>query len=152
MNLTQHPVELRGLRRLTTAAACIALGLATCASALALRMNVAVPTFTSGNTQSTDAGTKLHIPAHVMAGNRLTLVQPVYPKAAKEAKLQGIVVLHAIINKQGTIEKLDVVSGPTELQSSALDAVKQWTYKPYLLNGNPVAVDTTITVNYSLQK
>ena len=152
MNLTQQHLELRGLRRLATAAACIALGFATCASALALRMNVVAPTFIAATTQSTDAGTKLHVPAHVIAGNRLNFVQPIYPKAAKKAKLDGTVVLHAIIGKQGNIEKLDVVSGPTEFQHSALDAVKQWTYKPYLLNGNPVAVETTITVSYSLQK
>jgi outer membrane biosynthesis protein TonB len=60
-------------------------------------------------------------------------------------------VLHAIIGKDGKIRSLKVVSGPDELAHSALDVVRQWTYKPYLLNGNPTEVETTITVNYSLQ-
>jgi TonB family protein len=92
------------------------------------------------------------ISAGVMAGNRLTFVPPIYPQAAKDAKLDGIVVLDAIIGKDGTITSLKLISGPDELAKSAWDAVKQWTYKPYLLNGDPVAVETTITVNFSLQK
>jgi len=85
-----------------------------------------------------------------MAGNILTKVAPVYPNDARAAHISGTVVLHAIIGKDGNVEKLVVVSGPKELQTSALDAVKQWTYKPYLLNGNPTEVDTTIHVNYNL--
>jgi len=60
------------------------------------------------------------------------------------------VVLHAVIAKDGTMKSLAVVSGPQELQMSAMDAVRQWTYRPYLLNGEPTEVDTTITVNYNL--
>jgi TonB family protein len=74
----------------------------------------------------------------------------VYPPEAKAAHIQGAVVLSAIISKTGTVENLQVVSGPKELVTSALDAVKKWTYKPYLLNGEPTEVQTTITVNYSL--
>ena len=85
-----------------------------------------------------------------MAGNILTKVAPVYPHDARAAHISGTVVLHAIIGKDGNVEKLVVVSGPKELQTSALDAVKQWTYKPYLLNGNPTEVETTIHVNYNL--
>ena len=85
----------------------------------------------------------------VMAGQILTKVAPVYPPDAKDAKVSGSVVLHAIINKDGTIENLTVISGPEQLRASALDAVRQWTYKPYILNGNPVEIDTTITVNYN---
>jgi TonB family protein len=88
----------------------------------------------------------------VMAGNILTKVTPVYPQEAKDAKVQGIVVLDAVIGKDGAIKSLRVLSGPNELANSALEAVKQWTYKPYLLNGNPTEVETTITVNYSLAK
>jgi len=86
----------------------------------------------------------------VMAGNILTKVAPVYPDDARAAHISGTVVLHAIIGKDGVIEKLVVVSGPKELQRAALDAVRQWVYKPYLLNGNPTEVDTTIKVNFSL--
>jgi protein TonB len=60
------------------------------------------------------------------------------------------VVLHAIIGKNGTIQNLTVISGPAMLQSAALDAVKQWRYKPYVLNGDPTEVDTTVTVNFNL--
>jgi len=84
----------------------------------------------------------------VMAEQSVTKVVPVYPPEARIAGVQGTVVMHAIIGKTGTIENLDVLSGPEALRSSALDAVRQWTYKPYLLNGNPVAVDTTITIHY----
>jgi protein TonB len=59
-------------------------------------------------------------------------------------------VLHAIIGKDGSIQSLQLISGPKELAPAAWDAVKQWTYKPYLLNGEPTAVDTTIMVNFNL--
>jgi TonB family protein len=65
--------------------------------------------------------------------------------------VQGSVVLRAVISKTGTIEDLKVVSGPKELTESAIDAVKRWKYLPYLLNSQPVEVDTTITVNYMLE-
>jgi TonB family protein len=90
------------------------------------------------------------VSANVMAGNILTKVNPVYPEMAKAAKVQGAVVLHAIIAKDGTMKSLAVVSGPPELVMSSMEAVRQWTYRPYLLNGEPTEVDTTITVNYSL--
>jgi TonB family protein len=90
------------------------------------------------------------VPGGVMAGNIVSRVNPVYPAAAKAAGVQGTVVLRAVIGKTGAVEKLTVVSGPEELQASAIDAVKQWVYRPYLLNGQPTEVDTTITVNYTL--
>jgi TonB family protein len=92
----------------------------------------------------------MQVPGGVMAGNIETKVNPVYPQAAKDAKIQGAVVLKAVIGKDGTIKSLKLVSGPDELAQSAWDAVKQWTYKPYLLNGQPTEVETTITVNYML--
>jgi len=86
----------------------------------------------------------------VIAGNILQKTQPVYPPIARAAHQGGTVVLHAIISKSGTIESLSVVSGPAMLQGAALDAVKTWRYKPYLLNGEPTEVDTTIMVNFNL--
>jgi TonB family protein len=86
----------------------------------------------------------------VMAGNILSRVAPVYPPDAKSAGIEGVVVLRAIIGKEGRIENLTVVSGPRELAVAALEAVKQWVYRPYLLNGEPTEVDTTITVNFQL--
>ncbi|MGI4855302.1 MAG: TonB family protein [Janthinobacterium lividum] len=89
----------------------------------------------------------------VMSGNVTHREAPIYPAEAKEKKIQGAVLLHAIIGEQGSIEQLSVISSPDEMLSkSALDAVHQWTYKPYLLNGQPTAVDTTITVTYSFTK
>jgi TonB family protein len=91
------------------------------------------------------------VPAGVIAGNVLHKVQPVYPSSAKEAKIQGEVVLHAIIDENGKVEQIAVVSSPDNaLSQSSIEAVRQWTYKPYLLNGRPTAVDTTINVNFSL--
>jgi len=77
-------------------------------------------------------------------------VQPTYPAIAKAARVSGTVVLQATISKQGTIENLRVVSGPAMLQAAAMDAVKNWRYKPYLLNGDPVEVDTQVNVIFSL--
>lgn len=86
----------------------------------------------------------------VMAGQLVTKTTPVYPPIARAAHVGGTVVLHAIISKSGAIQDLKVESGPPMLQGAALDAVRQWRYKPYLLNGEPTEVDTTITVNFNL--
>jgi len=149
MSLTEKSMQVRGARRIATVAACVVFGLGTCASALALRMEVSAPVVQGGGQSA--SGTPARISGGVMAGNILTKVQPVYPQEAKDAGISGAVVLHAIIGKEGTVESLVVVSGPKELQGAALDAVKQWTYRPYLLNGEPTAVNTTITVNFSLE-
>lgn len=142
MSLTEKRKELRGLRRLAVVAACGALGFATCGSALALALHV--------DAAAAEAKPAVSVPAHVMAGNRISGPMPKYPEAAKKHHIQGQVVLHATISRQGNIEHLTVVSGPKELRSSAYDAVHQWKYKPYLLKGKPVAVTTTINVVYSL--
>lgn len=86
----------------------------------------------------------------VMAGRLIQGGHLVYPKDARIAGVGGTVVMKAIIGKDGTIKDLTVVSGPDMLQSAATDAVKQWIYKPYLLNGEPTEVNTTITVNFNL--
>lgn len=86
----------------------------------------------------------------VTEGNLVNKVTPLYPDIAKRARIQGIVVLQAVISKQGAIENLRVVSGHPMLTQSALDAVRQWRYRPYLLNGEPVEVETQITVNFNL--
>lgn len=77
-------------------------------------------------------------------------VQPDYPPLARQARIQGSVVLRALISKTGKIENLQVVSGHPMLTASAIQAVKQWQYKPYILNGQPVEVETNITVNFTL--
>ena len=90
------------------------------------------------------------IGGNVMAANLIRKVDPIYPQIAKTAHISGTVILHAIIAKDGTIQELQFSSGPPLLMRSAMDAVKQWRYKPTLLNGQPVKVDTTITVIFNL--
>ncbi|MGA8439742.1 MAG: energy transducer TonB [Candidatus Sulfotelmatobacter sp.] len=79
-------------------------------------------------------------------------VNPVYPADARSAHIQGTVVLQAEISKTGDIKDLELVDSPIELAASAVDAVRQWKYKPYLLMGQPVTVDTQIQVNYQLSR
>ncbi len=96
------------------------------------------------------AGKPVKIESGKMAGNKIGGMNPVYPQSAKDAHISGAVVLHAIIDETGKVEALQVISSPdASLSKSAVEAVQQWTYKPYLLNGNPTSVDTTITVNFS---
>jgi len=96
------------------------------------------------------APTRLRVSQGVVSGLKIKEVKPVYPAIAKTARVQGNVVLQAEISKEGVIENLRVISGPPLLIQSALDAVKQWRYRPYVLNGEPVAVETTVTVVFSL--
>jgi protein TonB len=88
--------------------------------------------------------------SHMAEANLLQKVQPVYPPLAREARVQGAVELRAIISKAGTIENLIVVRGHPMLARAAVEAVKQWRYRPYLLNNEPVEVETEITVNFLL--
>lgn len=92
----------------------------------------------------------VRVPGNVASAMLIHQVTPVYPPAAKEQHIEGTLLLHAIIGKDGTLQNLTYVSGPPILMSSAMDAVKQWQYKPTLLNGEPVEVDTTISVVYTL--
>jgi protein TonB len=88
----------------------------------------------------------------VQAALLINRVQPVYPPLARQTRIAGTVRLHAIISKQGTVESLEVLSGHPLLVRAAMDAVQQWKYKPTLLNGEPVEVDTTIDVIFSLNQ
>ena len=93
---------------------------------------------------------RIRVGGAVASANLIHQVAPVYPKDAKKQRITGTVLLHATIGHDGTVENLEYVSGPPELTLSALEAVKQWRYKPTLLNGDPVQVDTTISVVYTL--
>jgi periplasmic protein TonB len=93
---------------------------------------------------------KINISAGVAVGNLIQKTQPVYPPIAKAARVSGTVVLQATISKTGTIENLRVLSGPAMLQQAAEDAVRQWRYRPYLLNNDPVEVETTVNVIFTL--
>ena len=93
---------------------------------------------------------RVRISQGVTKGLLIHRVEPTYPPLAKAARVQGDVVLSAIINTNGEIENLQLVSGHPMLVPSAIAAVRQWRYKPYLLNGQPVEVETTITVIFAL--
>ena len=90
------------------------------------------------------------ISSGVANGMLLDRVMPVYPPIAREAGIQGTVVLEAAISTNGTITNLRVVSGNAMLQQAAIDAVSRWRYRPYLLNGQPVEVETTVSVVFNL--
>jgi periplasmic protein TonB len=87
----------------------------------------------------------------VVEGLLIRKTMPVYPPIAKASGTQGTVVLQATIAGDGSIENLRVVSGPAILQRAAMDAVKEWRYRPYLLSGEPVEVETTVNVVFKLQ-
>lgn len=91
---------------------------------------------------------KVRVSQGVLQGNAISQPKPMYPPIAKSARISGAVVLAATISKGGTIENLRLISGHPMLVPAAMDAVKQWRYKPYLLNGDPVEVETSITVNF----
>jgi len=86
----------------------------------------------------------------ILEGSLIRRVLPSYPYAAKISRVQGEVVLAAVISKAGTIEDLHTLSGHPLLVGAAVEAVRQWRYRPYLLNGEPVEVETQITVNFTL--
>src|SRR6202050_923845 len=88
----------------------------------------------------------------VQAALLINRVQPVYPPLARQTRISGTVRLHALISKSGSVESLEVLSGHPLLVRAAMDAVQQWRYKPTLLNGEPVEVDTTIDVIFSLNQ
>ena len=78
------------------------------------------------------------------------VVKPSYPESAKSAGIQGRVVTYVVIGKTGEVERVEPISGPKELWSATVDAVKQWTWEPVLFNGNPVRVRTKATINFVL--
>ena len=96
------------------------------------------------------APSKVRVSSGVAQGLLVHQVKPAYPPLAMQARIQGTVVLQAVIAKDGTVQDLRVVSGHPLLIPAALDAVRLWRYKPYLLNDQPVEVDTQINVNFTL--
>jgi protein TonB len=93
---------------------------------------------------------RVRVSQGVSQGLLIHQIKPTYPPLARQARIQGSVVLQAVIAKDGTIQNLRLVSGHPMLAPAAIDAVKQWRYKPYFLNGEPVEVETQITVNFTL--
>jgi protein TonB len=93
---------------------------------------------------------RVRVSLGVSQGLLVKRVQPNYPPLARQARIQGQVLLQAEISKDGTIENLRLISGHPMLAPAAIEAVKQWRYRPYMLNGEPVAVETQVQVNFTL--
>ena len=91
---------------------------------------------------------RVRVSPGVIKGLLIYRVEPAYPPLAQQARIQGVVVLTAHIDKGGNVQSLQVVSGHPLLARAAIDAVKQWRYKPFLLNGQPLEVETTVTVTF----
>jgi protein TonB len=93
---------------------------------------------------------RVRVSQGVMQGMVISKVPPIYPPDAKAARIQGSVVIAATIGKDGNLQSQQLISGHPMLAPAAMDAVKQWKYRPYLLNGQAVEVDTQMTVNFTL--
>jgi protein TonB len=93
---------------------------------------------------------RVRVSSGVVSGLLVRKVPPTYPPLARQARIQGVVILQAQISKEGTIQNLQLISGHPMLAPAAIEAVKQWKYRPYLLNGEPVEVDTQVQVNFTL--
>ncbi len=94
----------------------------------------------------------IRVGGNVEQANLLSQVIPMYPAQAKQDRVQGTVQLQIIIDKEGHVTDISLLGGPEALVQAAVDAVKQWTYKPTLLNGEPVRVETTVNVNFTLSQ
>lgn len=95
---------------------------------------------------------RMRIASRVAEANLIHDVAPTYPPEAGRARIEGTVVLLAVIGKDGTVEDVRVESGLPLLAQAAIDAVKQWRYRPYVLNGEPIEVDSKITINFTLSR
>lgn len=93
---------------------------------------------------------KVRVAQGVMQRLQIRKVNPVYPEAARSERVQGSVVMQVIIDREGKIRDVNVISGPHELTEAAVAAVRQWQYKPFFLMGRPVEVDTQILINFNL--
>jgi protein TonB len=108
------------------------------------------PTGTGSRVTLAPTAGPIHISRGVSAGLLLAPIRPVYPPIAISTRTEGVVIIEAIISKSGRIESAHATSGPPLLRNAALDAIRNARYSPYLLNGAPTEVETTITVNFKL--
>jgi TonB family protein len=100
---------------------------------------------------STAPPMRVRIGGAIAARNLINRKQPAYPEAARQARVQGTVKMHVVLAQDGSVKAIEIVSGDPLLQQAAMDAVKQWRYKPFLLNGQPVEVDTEVDVIFELR-
>jgi TonB family protein len=103
-----------------------------------------------GDQTSTAVPQRVRVSSGVARGLLVSKVDPMYPPDARDQRIQGVVILQATIDKEGNVASLQLVSGHPMLAPAAIEAVKQWKYRPYLLNGNPLEVNTQIQVNFTL--
>ena len=152
MILTHKRTPMSATRRFVIAAACGILAVATCTSALALRTDVAALNRAQENPAAgTTPPTRIHVKAAIMSGLKISGENPTYPKEARAKKIQGTVELALVIDKDGLPQGIHVKQSPSELLTkSAIKAVSTWRWRPYLLNGDPIEVDTTVNVTYNL--
>ena len=94
---------------------------------------------------------RIRISQGVIQGLLIFRVEPTYPPLAQQARIQGAVVMTALIDKGGNVQHLQIVSGHPLLAPAAIEAVKQWRYKPFILNGQPLEVETTVTVSFHVR-
>lgn len=106
----------------------------------------------SGPPHSSDGSmiNKIRVSSGVAEGQLLHKVEPVYPPEAKRKRIQGTVLLQATIGKDGAMKELKLISGPPELAEAAIGAVQQWRYRPYLLQGSPVEVETIVKIRFHM--
>ena len=95
---------------------------------------------------------RMRVAARVAEANLVHDVAPIYPPEAGRERIEGSVVLLAVIGKDGTVQDVRVESGLPVLAQAAINAVKQWRYKPYLIDGEPVEIDSRITINFTLSR
>lgn len=108
-----------------------------------------VPDVAPGHSDEGTDAAPISLPPEVANTYLVQRVEPVYPDAARQQRLQGAVALDAVVGKDGIVREVRVISGDSQLTSAAVDAVRQWRFKPYLLNGSPVAFQTQITLNFA---
>jgi TonB family protein len=94
--------------------------------------------------------TRMRVSSGVLAGLLQKKVDPVYPQGAKDLHIQGTVILHVIVDDQGNVTSIGLVAGPGMLAPATIDVVSQWKYKPYMLNGKPIELDSTVEVRFTL--
>jgi len=117
-----------------------------------VRVAIGIGMFAASFMAWADPPQKIRVGGAVQAANLISKVDPVYPPEAKQAGTQGTVRLAVDISPEGKVVSVNAQSGPDVLVQAAVEAVKQWTYKPVLLNGEPVEVLTTVDVNFTLSQ
>lgn len=138
------------LRRKWLCSLALAFGLLSMVFAQAQEQNNPAPANTAAGDTKAPLPQRVRVSSRVMGELIIKKVAPRYPEEARRAHIQGTVLLQVLINKNGIVEDVQLISGHPELTEAAIKAVKKWKYKPYLLQGEPAEVETIIQVNFSL--